>query len=296
MMNEKLFLERPFYGWVNNQKLQCWILISWYEGGKTYFSPTPSLFVVAFISSTTLGCTPCVGASIWVRASCVWISAWPELFDSWNGDMTVCGITVCAPVLGTGVVPVFRVTHLTPVSAPAMATPELVALLDVISPTVVAEVGTCIDRPAALEKNGVPPGWTRGSSCVPDVDTCCGVMTGMENESGRGDVWAGDDNDERADSAARGDGMGKRLEGVRGVVRVGVVGGRVSGAMPMGLPGTAVTWWGVVDVEDAVWLKVAVARVAKVSRTLESCDLVVALVVLLPSEFTKKDEQKAKIK
>ena len=45
-----------------------------------------------------------------------------------------------------------------------------------------------------------------------------------------------------------------------------------------------------------MWLKVAVARVAKVSRTLESCDLVVALVVLLPSEFTKKDEQKAKIK
>lgn len=35
-----------------------------------------------------------------------------------------------------------------------------------------------------------------------------------------------------------------------------------------------------------MWLKVAVARVAKVSRTLESCDLVVALVVLLPSEFT----------
>lgn len=90
---------------------------------------------------------------------------------------------MCAAVLGTGVVPVFRVTHLTPVSAPAMTTPELVALLDVISPTVVAEVGTCIE-----EKNGVPPGWTRGSSCVPDVDTCCGVMTGMENESGRGDV------------------------------------------------------------------------------------------------------------
>ena len=95
---------------------------------------------------------------------------------------------MCAAVLETGVVPVFRVTHLTPVSVPAMVTPELVALLDIISPTVVAEVGTCIDRPAALEKNGVPPGWTRGSSCVPDVDTCCGVMTGMENESGRGDV------------------------------------------------------------------------------------------------------------
>ena len=95
---------------------------------------------------------------------------------------------MCAAVLETGVVPVFRVTHLTPVSVPAMATPELVALLDITSPTVVAEVGTCIDRPAALEKNGVPPGWTRGSSCVPDVDTCCGVMTGMENESGRGDV------------------------------------------------------------------------------------------------------------
>ena len=44
-----------------------------------------------------------------------------------------------------------------------------------------------------------------------------------------------------------------------------------------------------------MWLKVAVARVAKVSRTLESCDLVVALVVLLPSEFTKKDKQKTKI-
>ena len=45
-----------------------------------------------------------------------------------------------------------------------------------------------------------------------------------------------------------------------------------------------------------MWLKVAVARVAKVSRTLESCDLVVALVVLLPSDFTKKRQTENKDK
>lgn len=77
--------------------------------------------------------------------------------------------------------------------------------------------------------------------------------------------------------------MGKRLEGVRGVVKVGVVGGKVSGVMPIGLPGTAVTCCGVVEVDDEVWLNVAVARVARVSRTLESWALVV-LEVVLPSE------------
>lgn len=62
---------------------------------------------------------------------------------------------------------------------------------------------------------------------------------------------------------------------------MGVVGGSVRGVMPMGLPATAVTCCGVVEVDDALWLNVAVARVARVSRTLESCGLVV-LVVLLP--------------
>lgn len=78
--------------------------------------------------------------------------------------------------------------------------------------------------------------------------------------------------------------MGKRLEGVSGVVKVGVVGGRVSGAMPIGLPAIAVTCCGgVVEVADVLWLNVAVASVASVSRTLESCGLVV-LAVLLPSD------------
>ena len=83
--------------------------------------------------------------------------------------------------------------------------------------------------------------------------------------------------------------MGKRLEGVSGVVKVGVVGGRLSGAIPMGLPAMAVTCCGgVVDVADVLWLKVAVARVASVSRTLESWGLVV-LEVLLPSDKTTEN-------
>lgn len=87
--------------------------------------------------------------------------------------------------------------------------------------------------------------------------------------------------------------MGKRLEGVKGVVKVGVVGGRVSGVMPMGLPATAVTCCGVVEVDDELWLNVAVARVARVSRTLESCGLVV-LGVPLPSACTRKNKKNAK--
>lgn len=51
---------------------------------------------------------------------------------------------------------------------------------------------------------------------------------------------------------------------------MGVVGGSVRGVIPTGLPGTAVTCCGVVEVDDALWLNVAVARVARVSRTLES--------------------------
>lgn len=88
--------------------------------------------------------------------------------------------------------------------------------------------------------------------------------------------------------------MGKRLEGVSGVVKVGVVGGRVSGAIPMGLPAMAVTCCGgVVDVADVLWLKVAVARVASVSRTLESWGLVV-LEVLLPSVKTTENNKENK--
>lgn len=88
--------------------------------------------------------------------------------------------------------------------------------------------------------------------------------------------------------------MGKRLEGVSGVVNVGVVGGRVSGAIPIGLPAMAVTCCGgVVDVAEVLWLKVAVARVASVSRTLESWGLVV-LEVLLPSDKTTEKIKKTK--
>ena len=75
------------------------------------------------------------------------------------------------------------------------------------------------------------------------------------------------------------------------MVKVGVVGGRVRGAIPMGLPAMAVTCCGgVVDVADVLWLKVAVARVASVSRTLESWGLVV-LEVLLPSDKTTENNE-----
>lgn len=90
--------------------------------------------------------------------------------------------------------------------------------------------------------------------------------------------------------------MGKRLEGVSGVVKVGVVGGRVSGAIPMGLPAIAVTCCGgVVDVAEVLWLKVAVARVASVSRTLESWGLVV-LDVFLPSDETTENNREQRRK
>lgn len=73
---------------------------------------------------------------------------------------------------------------------------------------------------------------------------------------------------------------------------MGVVGGSERGVMPTGLPGTAVTCCGVVEVDDALWLNVAVARVARVSRTLESWGLVV-LDALLPSVFaTQKNNNK----
>lgn len=78
------------------------------------------------------------------------------------------------------------------------------------------------------------------------------------------------------------------------MVKVGVVGGRVSGAIPIGLPAMAVTCCGgVVDVAEVLWLKVAVARVASVSRTLESWGLVV-LEVLLPSDKTTEKIKKTK--
>lgn len=112
---------------------------------------------------------------------------------------------------------------------------------------------------------------------------------GIVKDNGRGDVCAGDDKDDRAESAARGEGIGKRLDGVNGVAKVGVVGGRVRGVMPRGLPATAVTCCGgVVEVADVLWLKVAVASVASVSSTLESCGLEV-LEVLLPSDITTVD-------
>lgn len=66
---------------------------------------------------------------------------------------------------------------------------ELVALVDETSPAVVAEEGTCWRvTPAALEKKGALPGCNRGTSCAPDEDACCGVTTGIENDSGRGEV------------------------------------------------------------------------------------------------------------
>ena len=114
---------------------------------------------------------------------------------------------------------------------------------------------------------------------------------GIVKDNGRGEVCAGDDKDDRAESAARGEGIGKRLDGVNGVAKVGVVGGRVRGVMPRGLPATAVTCCGgVVEVADVLWLKVAVASVASVSSTLESCGLEV-LEVLLPSDITTESKK-----
>lgn len=72
-------------------------------------------------------------------------------------------------------------------SAPAIETPELAVLVDIdASPAVVTDA-CCMDTPAALEKKGAPV-CTRGISCAPVVATCCGVMTGIENDSGRGEV------------------------------------------------------------------------------------------------------------
>ena len=66
------------------------------------------------------------------------------------------------------------------------------------------------------------------------------------------------------------------------MVSVGVVGGRVRGVIPMDLPVMAVTCCtDDVEVAGVPWLRVAVASVANVSRTLESCGLVLLEVLLL---------------
>ena len=60
---------------------------------------------------------------------------------------------------------------------------------------------------------------------------------------------------------------------------VGVLAGRVSGAIPTGRPAMDVTCCGAVDVDtDVEWLRFAVARVAKVFKILESCSLAAAVV------------------
>ena len=104
----------------------------------------------------------------------------------------VCGRIVCAAVLLREcevVVP--RVTLFTEAeSVPTMVAPWLAVLVDIgacTSPADVTDVACCMDMPAALEKNGAPV-CNRGISCAPVVATCCGVITGIENDSGRGDV------------------------------------------------------------------------------------------------------------
>ena len=49
---------------------------------------------------------------------------------------------------------------------------------------------------------------------------------------------------------------------------MGVVGGSERGVIPTGLPGTAVTCCGVVEVDDALWLNVAVARLQECQERL----------------------------
>lgn len=104
----------------------------------------------------------------------------------------VCGSIVCAAVLRECVLEAPRLTLFTEAeSAPAIVTPELAALVDIgacTSPAVVTEDDACCrDTPAALEKKGAPV-CTRGISCAPVEATCCGVITGIENDSGRGEV------------------------------------------------------------------------------------------------------------
>lgn len=64
------------------------------------------------------------------------------------------------------------------------------------------------------------------TSCVPDIKICgddnaTGIcrVSGDIAIFGNGLVWLGVESDVSADSAARGDGMGSKLDGVRGVVR-----------------------------------------------------------------------------
>lgn len=102
----------------------------------------------------------------------------------------VWGSRACAAVLRDCVLAVPRVTPFAEVeSPPAIEPPELAVLVDIdASPVVATDVDACcMDTPAALEKKG-PPACTRGISCAPVVATCCGVITGIENDSGRGEV------------------------------------------------------------------------------------------------------------
>lgn len=96
----------------------------------------------------------------------------------------VCGSIVC---VRDCVLAVPRVTLFTEAeSAPAIVTPELVDIGACTSPADVTEdAACCMDMPAALEKKGAP---VCSISCAPDVAACCGVIIGIENDSGRGDV------------------------------------------------------------------------------------------------------------
>lgn len=110
------------------------------------------------------------------------------------------------------------------------------------------------DVVAAVLVVKLAPAWTneatlRGSICADVMVTGREKPMGDTAKLGNGDVCTGEDSEERADKAARGDGIGKRLPpGVRGVVSplstdVGVFGGRVSGVTPTDRPGIVPTCW-----------------------------------------------------
>lgn len=162
---------------------------------------------------------------------------------------------------------------------------ELVLFVDkglCIFLVVVIDVLFCwIDMFVVLEKKGVLF-WIRGISCVLVDEICWGVIMGIVKDNGRGDVCVGDDKDDRVESVVRGEGIGKRFDGVNGVVKVGVVGGRVRGVMLRGLLVIVVICCGgVVEVVDVLWFKVVVVSVVSVLSILEFCGLEVLEVFLL---------------
>lgn len=238
----------------------------------------------------------CIGVSIWFNVSCVWSCDWFDLFGSWKGVMMVCGSIVCVVVLRECEFGVLKVLFFIVLEFVfVMVIFEFVVFVDIgiciFFIVVIGDGFCCIDILVVLEKKGVLV-CIRGISCVFVVVICWGVIIGIENDSGRGEVWVGDDKEDRVESVVNGDGMGKRFEGVSGVVKVGVVGGRVSGVILMGLlVMVVICCGGVVDVVDVLWFKVVVVRVVSVFRILEFWGLVVFEVFLFLDKIIENNRE-----